>query len=48
MLLLITYDVNTETEAGKNALEKLQNNAKTMEEEYKILCSNALWIRHKV
>ena len=31
MLILITYDVNTETAAGKTRLRKWQNNASTME-----------------
>ena len=44
MLVLITYDVNTETAAGKNDLEKWQKSASTMAKEFRILFSNALWI----
>ena len=48
MLLLITYDVNTENEAGKKRLRKVANNVKTMGEEYRTPYLSALWIRHKV
>ena len=48
MLVLITYDVNTETAAGKKRLRKVQSNAKIMEGEYKILYLNALLIMHNV
>ena len=56
MLVLITYDVNTETAAGKKRLRKvakqdcgrLLNNASTMEEGFRILYLNALLIMHNV
>ena len=43
MLVLITYDVNTETAAGRKRLRKLQSNARIMEDECRILFSNAFW-----
>lgn len=42
MLLLITYDVNTETSAGKVDLEKLQNNVLITVSEFRIRFSNVL------
>lgn len=42
MLLLITYDVNTETSAGKSRLRKLQNNVLITVSEFRIRFSNVL------
>lgn len=48
MLVLITYDVNTETDAGKKRLRKSPNNVPTTEDGCKILYSNVYWIMHSV
>lgn len=47
MLVLITYDVNTENAAGKARLRKVASNASTMEEEFRIQYLNAFWIMHR-
>lgn len=44
MLVLITYDVNTENATGKRDYAKWQNNALIMAEEFRILCLNVFWI----
>lgn len=44
MLVLITYDVNTENATGKARLRKVANNALIMAEEFRILCLNVFWI----
>lgn len=48
MLVLITYDVNTELMRGKNVYVKSPNNVPTTEDGCKILYSNVYWIMHSV
>ena len=48
MLVLITYDVNTETVAGKARLRKVANNVLIMEDVSRIQFLNASWIVHNV
>ena len=48
MLVLITYDVNTETAAGKSRLRKVAKNALIMAKEFKILYLNVKWILQNV
>lgn len=42
MLLLITYDVNTETSAGKSRLRKVANNVSITVSEFRIRFLNVL------
>ncbi len=48
MLLLLTYDVNTENEAGKKRLRKVAKQCENYGEEYRTPYLSALWIRNKV
>ena len=45
MLVLITYDVNTETVAGRS---RLQSNVQITVKEYRILFLNAIWMQLNV
>lgn len=45
MMVLITYDVSTEDNAGKTRLRKVQRNVSIMDSEYKILYLNVYWMR---
>ena len=45
MLVLITYDVNTQTEAGKNVYEKSQKSVSIMANEFKIQYLSARWMQ---
>lgn len=45
MLVLITYDVNTQTVAGRTRLRKEQKNVPITASESKILSSSARWMR---
>jgi len=44
MLVLITYDVNTETKAGKADYGRLQNNVLITEHGFNILFLSVFWI----
>ena len=44
MLVLITYDVNTETAAGKTRLRKVAKQCVNYEEGFRILYLNVFWI----
>lgn len=48
MLVVITYDVNTETTAGRTRLRKWRSNVQIMEEGCKILYLSVFWIALKV
>ena len=48
MLVLITYDVNTETDAGKKRLRKVAKQCTNYGRRCKILYSNVYWIMHSV
>lgn len=48
MLVLITYDVNTETAAGKTRLRKVAKQCVNYGTGYKIRYSNVLWITPSV
>lgn len=48
MLVLITYDVNTETSAGKSRLRKVAKQCVIMELECRIQYLNVSWIQDSV
>ena len=45
MLVLITYDVNTQTEAGRKRYEKSQKSVLIMANEFKIQYLSAKWMQ---
>lgn len=47
MLVLITYDVNTETASGKKRLRKVAKECQNYGQRVQILFLNALWIMQK-
>ena len=48
MLVLITYDVNTETAAGRKRLRKVAKSAWTTGSGFKIPSSSACWTPHNL
>ena len=48
MLVLITYDVNTETAAGKKRLRQVAKRCVNLVGECRILFLNVFWITHSV